>query len=230
MSFPRICLPLIVLLGGAQFRHHRSACSAVPARHGQFSRAGLLATCRHWPSAGARARAGHRCRRGQRVFRDVGHWSDRPAVLVLVHADRVSARRRCRSAARSCSLNPMAVLVRITSTCFVSARAGRGLAGLARLAALRAGRRGRWARAAAGASARSRTSSERTPAEARRRALGKAYRLYPSRWARLAEWLVPGRPATSCSGCCATSAFRWRRASRWASSAATARARARCSS
>ena len=26
------------------------------------------------------------------------------------------------------------------------------------------------------------------------KALGKAYRFYPSRWARLGEWLVPGRP------------------------------------
>ncbi len=24
--------------------------------------------------------------------------------------------------------------------------------------------------------------------------LGKAYRFYPSRWARLAEWLLPGGP------------------------------------
>jgi lipopolysaccharide transport system ATP-binding protein len=24
--------------------------------------------------------------------------------------------------------------------------------------------------------------------------LGKAYRIYPSRWARLAEWIAPGTP------------------------------------
>jgi lipopolysaccharide transport system ATP-binding protein len=38
--------------------------------------------------------------------------------------------------------------------------------------------------------------------------LGKAYRQYPTRWSRLAEWLLPGAArATSSSGCCSDIGF-----------------------
>ena len=232
LSFPRMTLPVIVVLSaGLNFAIIFGLFLAFLVVTGNFPGWALLGRCSGPRNSGCLLhRAGCHAGRAQRLLPRCGPvFRDLHAVLVLAYADRLPGVDLAGGGARHPAwLQPHGTIIAAYQGIFVSG----AMAGLAEPADAPGRSCGLVrVRPAPVPQACRRDGGRALTGTVRVEGLGKAFKQYPTRWSRLAEWMLPfTRPAASALiGCCVTLASASSRARPSASSASTARARARCS-